>query len=326
MRCSVVAPCHNEELTLRELHRRLSDVLPTAADEYTIILVDDGSTDGTLAVMRDLAEGDPHVHYLSFSRNFGHEAASTAGLDRADGDWIVLMDADLQDPPELIPDLVEKWKEGWEEVHATRTRRRGVNPVRKALTWLFYRFIRLVSDIDLPPDTGNFRLLDRKVLDSFRQCRETGRWVCGLVTWVGFKQTRIEYDRPGRFAGKTNYGAVQLVRLALDALSGFSVQPLRIASVLGLLVTAASFIVALIVVIQKLIIGHAPGTPVGYTLTTAGLFFLGGIQMLFLGIIGEYLGRVYRQVQDRPLYIVREERGTAEAETDLPSEDAPPHP
>jgi glycosyltransferase involved in cell wall biosynthesis len=309
MRCSVVVPCRNEAANLDELHRRLNAVLPTLSDDHEILFVDDGSTDDSLGVMQRLAAADPHVRYVSFSRNFGHEAASTAGLDRADGDCVILMDADLQDPPERIPDLVAKWREGYEEVHATRRHRLGLNPLRRALTWLFYRAVTALSEIPLPLDTGNFRLMDRRVVESFRRCRERGRYVSGLITWVGFRQGQIEYDRPARLAGRSNYGFRQLVRLALDAVSGFSVHPLRIASVLGLVVTVLSFGAGLAVVIHKLFLGLA--IP-GYALATSGLFFLGGVQLLFLGIIGEYLGRVYRQVQDRPLYIVREEGGAGE--------------
>jgi glycosyltransferase involved in cell wall biosynthesis len=308
MRLSVVVPCYNEEGNLAELHRRLAAVLPTTADDWELILVDDGSTDGTLAAMRRLSAADPHVRYVSFSRNFGHEAASTAGLDRADGDCVVLMDADLQDPPEVIPDLVAQWRAGYEEVHAVRRRRHGTGPLKRATAFLFYRLINTLSEVPLPPDTGDFRLMDRRVVADFRRCRERARFVRGLVSWVGYRQGRIVYDRPARQAGETKYHFRNLFPLAMDVVIGFSTRPLHLASHLGLLVTLASFIIAVVVVVQQLFFGHR--IP-GYTLSTAGLFFLGGVQMLLLGIIGEYLGRVYRQVQERPLYLVREEGGAA---------------
>ena len=322
MRLSVVVPCHNEEGNLAELHRRLAAVLPTTADDWELILVDDGSSDGTISAMRALAAADTHVQYVSFSRNFGHEAASTAGLDRAEGDCVVLMDADLQDPPELIPEMVKKWRAGYEEVHAVRRRRRGVGAMKRATAFLFYRLINALSEVKIPPDTGDFRLMDRRVVADFRRCRERARFVRGLVTWVGYKQGQIEYDRPARHAGKTKYHLWNLVPLAMDVVIGFSTRPLRLASLLGLTVTVLAFVLAIIVAVQKIFFGIAIQ---GYALLATGLFFLGGVQMLLLGIIGEYVGRIYGQVQERPLYLVREESTSesAPAESRSPARAGP---
>lgn len=312
MHCSVVVPCYNTGANLEALHARLTAVLGAVADQYDLIFVDDGSRDGTAAGLKRLAAADPHVRFVALSRNFGQEAALTAGLDRAEGDCVVLIDDDLQDPPEVIPDLIAQWQSGCEEVHAVRTRRRGSGVFNRAAAFLFYRLLNALSDTPVPKDTGNFRLLDRKVVLAFRQCREQGRFARALIPWLGFRQGTVAYERAPRHAGRGHYSLTRLLRLALDAVCGFSVKPLRLASLLGLGVTLVSFVVALIVVIQKLFFNL---TAPGYALTTAGLFFLGGVQMLLLGIIGEYLGRVYQQVQDRPLYLVAEEgggnRGTA---------------
>jgi len=308
MRCSVVVPCHDEEQSLPELHRRLATVLPAVADEHEILLVDDGSTDGTAAVMHRLADADGHVRCVRFSRNFGQEAALAAGLDRATGDCVVLMDADLQDPPELIPDLVARWREGDHEVHVVRRQRTGIRWARRAAIWLSYRLIHGLSDVGLPLDTGNFRLLDRRVVDQLNRLREQGRSLRGLVPWVGFRQSAVVHRRPPRFAGRSKYGLRQLTTLALDLVMGQSVTPLRLASLTGMAVAAACVVVGLVVLAQRVFWAV---TPRGYALTATGLFFLGGIHLMLLGIIGEYLARVARQTRGRPLYIIREEGGPA---------------
>ncbi len=303
MRLSIVIPLLNEEKNLPELHRRLVEVTERLGFERQIIFVDDGSTDGSVQVMRELAAKDPHVVGLRLSRNFGHEASSTAGLDQATGDAAVLMDADLQDPPELIEQMVEQWKKGNDIVYAVRNKRFGESKFKRWTSWLFYRFINRLSDVQLPEDTGDFRLMDRQVLDALKQCREQERFMRGLVAWVGFKSTPVYYDRPARHAGETKYGFMKLLWLSLDAVVGFSILPLRLATALGFLVTLASLTMAMVVFFQKVFFGNP--LP-GYPLLTTGLFFLGGVQMLLLGIVGEYLGRVYRQTQNRPLYLVRE--------------------
>lgn len=304
-RCSVVVPAYNEQDNLPLLHERLTQVLgPTGAD-YEIIFVDDGSRDATLDAARRLARKDSHVQYVSFARNFGHEAASTAGLDRADGDVVVLMDADLQDPPEVILDLIRRWEEGYDVVYAQRRKRDGESLFKRATAWAFYRTLNAVTPTPIPVDTGDFRLMDRSVVEEFRSMRESNRFVRGMVAWIGHRQTAVQFDRPARHSGEGKYNVVKLAMLSLDAVMGFSTHPLRLASLLGIVITIGALIAGLAVVAHKLFFGLAVE---GYALLASGIFFLGGVQMLLLGVLGEYIGRIYTQVQQRPLYVVKEER------------------
>lgn len=299
---SVVVPLLNEDGSLRELYRRLDAALtPVAA--WEVVFVDDGSTDESIKIIRELSESDPRVRGLQLSRNFGHEPASTAGLDAARGQAVVLMDADLQDPPELIVELFAKWQEGFEIIYATRKKREGESLFKRATSALFYRMINWLSETEIPLDTGDFRLIDRRVLEALKQCREVDRFVRGLVSWTGFKSTAVLYDRPARFAGVTKYNPVKLLLLALDAVVGYSIIPLRFASWLGFGVTAFTIVLSLVIISQRLFFPAVPMFP-GQALLTAGVFFLGGVQLLVLGILGEYMGRTYRQVQGRPIYIV----------------------
>ena len=310
MRLSVVIPLLNERENLQPLHARLSQVFARLAIEGQIVLVDDGSTDGSAEIIGELAASDPRVVGVRFSRNFGHEAASTAGLDMAGGDAIVLMDGDLQDPPEVIEQMVALWRNGNDIVYARRATRKGESAFKRCTSWAFYRILRRVSDVDIPQDVGDFRLIDRKVLDAVKRCREHDRFIRGLIAWTGFKSTAVEYDRPERAAGATKYNTLKLLWLSIDAAVGFSILPLRFASALGFLVTLGSLILVFILVGQKLL--QKLDIP-GYALQTAGLFFLGGVQMLLLGILGEYIGRIYRQIQGRPLYVVKEIIGACDA-------------
>jgi dolichol-phosphate mannosyltransferase len=303
---SIVLPVHNEAGNVREIHARLVKVLGELGGRYEIVFVDDGSTDASLEEIEGLAAADPHVKYVSFSRNFGHEAASTAGLDRAAGDAVILMDADMQDPPETIPALVAKWREGYAIVSARRESRAGESLFKQLTASFFYRILNLLSEHHVPVDTGDFRLMDACVVRSLRRCPERVRFMRGLVSWQGFRHTTVPYHRPSRGAGETKYHAMRLARLAVDALTGFSLTPVRIASVLGLATVAATGLAALGLVVAWAVAGGA--MPAAALLTTA-LFFLGGVQMLLIGILGEYVGRVYREVQQRPLYVVRKERG-----------------
>jgi dolichol-phosphate mannosyltransferase len=299
----VVVPVFNEEGNLAALNERLQALGASSADQYEMIFVDDGSKDGSLEIMRRLAGQHGNVKYLSFSRNFGHEMATTAGLDHAAGDAVVIIDADLQDPPEVIPELVAKWREGFQVVYARRRRRQGESPIKLLLAWLFYRLINALSDCPIPVDTGDFRLMDQCVVTAFRRCRERNRFVRGLVAWTGFRQTAVEYDRAARLSGQTNYGFFKLLHLAFDVVTGFSSVPLRIGIIFGLVVCFGAVIMAAVVLLQKLIWG----IPLqGYALLATGLFFLGGIQLLVMGLIGLYVGRLYGQAQERPLYLVRE--------------------
>jgi len=304
---SVVVPIYNEEHNIADLYKRLKTVLASLSGFTSeIIMVDDGSTDASLEKIKEAAEADPSVKYISFSRNFGHEPASTAGLDRAQGDCVVLIDADLQDPPEVIPQMVEKWRQGYHVVYAQRKSRPGESIFKKITSYLFYRIINLFSAHKFPLDTGDFRLIDRQVLLAFRKMGDYNRMIRGMIAWLGFKQTGIYYDREERKKGSTKYNAVKLFWLSLDALTSFSLIPLRFSMAIGFLVMLVSFIFGCIVIYQKLF-----GTlriP-GYALQTISTFFLGGIQLFMLGIIGEYLGKVYQQTQGRPLYVILEEGG-----------------
>jgi glycosyltransferase involved in cell wall biosynthesis len=303
MRLSVIVPLLNEEDNLRPLHQRLSEAISRIGCDAQLIFIDDGSRDRSAEVITELAKADPRVQGILFSRNFGHEAASTAGFDLADGDAVVLMDADLQDPPEMVEQMVALWREGNHIVYARRARRRGESAFKRFTSWLFYRVLQWLSDVEIPRDVGDFRLVDRRVVEAVRRCREQDRFMRGLVAWTGFKSTAIEYDRPERAGGETKYNTLKLLWLSLDAAVGFSVLPLRLASAFGFLVMFGSLIMVAILISQKLL--QRIDIP-GYALQTAGLFFLGGVQMLLLGVLGEYVGRIYRQVQARPIYVVRE--------------------
>ncbi|MBX3423712.1 MAG: glycosyltransferase family 2 protein [Pirellulaceae bacterium] len=296
----------NEQGSLRELYRRLAETLRRGKVDYELIFVDDGSTDGSWALIQELSRADRGVVGLRLARNFGHEAASTAGLDRATGDAAVLIDADLQDPPELIADMVGAWQGGAKIVYAVRRTRDGEGGFKKLTSWAFYRILRALSDVEIPLDTGDFRLVDRRVLDALKGCRETDRFVRGLVAWTGYRSQPLEYDRAARHSGETKYRPWKLFLLSLDAIVGFSILPLRLASLLGFAVTAASIIMTCIIVVQKLFWGIDIE---GYALLASGLFFVGGTQMLLMGVVGEYIARIYRQVQGRPLYLIDEQAG-----------------
>lgn len=304
MLCSIVIPVYNEEGTIAELVRRLTHVFSFIAMEYDIIFVDDGSSDKSLDIIKELSSSVRNIHYLSFTRNFGHEAASTAGLEAARGDCLVLMDADLQDTPELIPEMIGLWRKGYHLVYAKRRKRYGESLFKRATAKIFYQFLDFLSDSKIPIDTGDFRLMDRAVVNDFLKCREFNRFVRGLTTWVGYKQTGIEFDRPERYAGETKYNPVRLLLLSLDVITGFSITPLRIITGAGFIIASLSMLLTSIVVAQKLFFNlRIPG----YAFLASGLFFLGGIQIFFLGVIGEYVGRIYRQVQQRPLFLIKEQ-------------------
>ncbi len=302
---SVVIPLYNEEENLRELHHRLKKIFKENQLNYEIIFVDDGSQDNSLAVIKEICRSDTKCRYVSFSRNFGHEAASTAGLERARGEVAILMDADLQDPPEFIPTLIKKWQEGYEVVYARRKKRRGESLFKQITSWLFYRLLNLFSEIKIPEDVGDFRLMDRKILEEFKKLPERNRFVRGLIAWLGYRQTSVEYERPERYKGKTKYNPFQLTYLAFDALTSFSTSLLRISTFSGFIVAFVSFLIVLIIFCQKVFFR----LPIpGYALIATGLFFLGGLILIYLGLVGEYIAKIHRQVQERPLYIVKEEK------------------
>jgi dolichol-phosphate mannosyltransferase len=299
---SVVAPVFNERETLPEFVRRTTAVLKSIGESWELIIVDDGSSDGSTEILEDLARRDRRLRPVIFSRNFGHQIAATAGLDHARGRAAILIDADLQDPPELIPELIARWREGYQVVFAVRTERAGESWFKTATASLFYRLIYRITDVRIPVDSGDFRLLDRRVLDTLAGMRERHRFLRGLSAWVGFSQIGVPYKRDARFAGETKYPFRKMVRLALNAVTSFSHFPLQIATFLGFLCAGLSAAAILTVVILRLSGNQAF---FGQATTLIAVLFLGGIQLISLGLLGEYLGRVYDEVKGRPLYIVR---------------------
>jgi len=296
---SVVVPAYNEEEVLPELHRRLSSVLDSLGAEWEIIYVNDGSTDGTLEVVNGF--NDPRVTLIDLSRNFGKEIAMTAGLDHAAGEAVVVIDADLQDPPELIPELVKKWREGFDVVYARRTVREGETLVKKTTAKLFYRAIQSISRVNIPPDTGDFRLLSRRAVESLKLLREQHRFMKGLFAWIGYPQVAVYYRRDPRLAGKTKWNYWRLWNFAIEGITSFSIAPLKLATYVGLLTAFGAFIAAGSVVYKTFFYGE----PVrGYPSLMVVILFLGGVQLMSLGMIGEYLGRMFNETKQRPLYLL----------------------
>lgn len=300
---SIIAPIFNEHDSLPELHRRVSAVMDGLGEPWELILVDDGSSDGSTDLIRQLAEQDERVRPVIFARNFGHQIAVTAGLDYARGDAVVIIDADLQDPPEVIPDLVARWREGYEVVYAVRTEREGESWFKLFTASLFYRIIFRITDVKIPMDTGDFRLLDRKVVNVINKMRERHRFLRGMSIWVGFRQTGVPYKRAARFAGETKYPLKKMIKFASDAITGFSYFPLQLATYLGFLAAGLSILAIPIVIAMRMAGSQAF---YGQATTLIAVLFLGGVQLIFLGILGEYIGRIYDEARGRPLYIVRE--------------------
>ena len=306
---SLVVPIWNEELVIPELYRRVVETMAHAGGSWELICVNDGSRDRSLQLLLDLRSKDPRVKVIDFSRNFGHQIAITAGADFADGDAVIVMDADLQDPPEVILRMIEKWREGFEVVYAVRTHRQGETWFKLMTASLFYRLLQRVADVDIPLDAGDFRLMDRRVVLAMRQLREKHRFMRGLSSWVGFKQTPLEYERAERYAGETKYPLAKMVRLAGTAITSFSYLPLRLSTYFGFGLAALSLLAIILTIILRLAGNHFFE---GQATTLVSVLFLGGIQLIFLGILGEYLGRIYDEVKNRPLYIVSRAYGFIE--------------
>jgi glycosyltransferase involved in cell wall biosynthesis len=300
---SIVAPIYNETDNIAELYRRVKEVMDSSKEPWELVLVDDGSTDGSTEKIRELAQKDKTVRPVIFARNFGHQVAITAGWDYARGDAVIIIDADLQDPPETILELAKKWKEGYEVVYAVRGEREGESWFKKFTAAMFYRIIYSITDVKIPVDTGDFRLMDRKVVDVLKQMRERHRFPRGMSAWVGFKQIGIKYKRAARVAGVTKYPFRKMLKLALNAITGFSYFPLQVATYFGFFSAGVS-ILAIPVVIYMRIMGS--GAFFGQATTLIAVLFLGGVQLISLGILGEYIGRLYDEAKGRPLYIVRE--------------------
>lgn len=300
---TIIAPIYNELQNLPILYERISNVMKKTESLWELILVDDGSTDGSSDVIRDLAVKDDRIRPVIFARNFGHQIAVTAGLDYSRGDAVIIIDSDLQDPPEVILDLIQKWHEGYEVVYAVRSEREGETFFKKITASVFYRLIFRITDVKIPMDTGDFRLMDRKVVEVMNSMREHHRFLRGMSAWVGFKQVGVSYKRAARLAGETKYPFKKMLKLALTAITGFSYVPLQIATYIGFISAGISLIAIPVVVLMR-ILGSQQFT--GQATTLIAVLFLGGVQLISLGILGEYIGRIYDEVKGRPLYIVSE--------------------
>jgi len=315
-RLAVVVPVYNEEENLGELASRLHAALDSVADlDWHVILVNDGSHDRSVARILEMRQSDPRIGLVDLSRNFGHQAALTAGLAHADGDIVVMMDADLQDPPELIPGLIDRWREGYEVVYAVR-RSRKTSYLKNLSYRLFYRLNRMIAKIELPLDSGDFCLMDQVVVNALRGLPEYNRFLRGLRSWVGFRQSGYEYDRPDRYAGTTKYSFWKLVNLALSGFLGFSTVPLRMAIWLGVGAGTIGFILLLWAIGTRVL---GVPSPTGWASTIAVILFLGGVQLLVIGVLGEYIGNVHEEVRRRPVFIVRSCHGVT------PTSVATPH-
>lgn len=304
---SLIIPIYNEEETIPELYRRVSDVMDSLDDSVELILINDGSRDRSLKLMRELQERDARVCYISFARNFGHQAAVTAGLNFARGQVIVVLDADLQDPPELIPKMIESWQAGYHVVYAQRTKRKKESWFKRLTAYVFYRLLRRLADVDIPADTGDFCLMDRQVVDLLNSMPERNRYIRGLRAWIGFRQTAVKFERDPRFAGEVKYTFKKSLALAINSLVSFSKIPLRISTYLGLFSALIALLMALLVLYWRL---QQPDSPVtGLATILIAVFFLGSVQLISVGILGEYIGRIYEEVKGRPAYTIAEIAG-----------------
>ena len=304
---SFIVPIYNEEKTILELYRRISTVMEQLDGPVELILVNDGSRDRSLQLLRDLHQKDVRICYLSLARNFGHQIAVTAGLNFVRGQAVIILDADLQDPPELIASLIEKWQQGYQVVYAQRTTRRKEGWFKRFSAYCFYRLLQRLADVDIPTDTGDFCLLDRQVVDVLNSMPERNRYIRGLRSWVGFQQTAVHFEREERFAGEVKYTFGKSLALAVNGLVSFSKVPLRLSTYVGLLAAVAAILMALLVLYWRIFVPRSPLT--GFTIILVAIFFLGAVQLVSIGILGEYIGRIYEEVKGRPLYTLAEMGG-----------------
>lgn len=307
---SWIIPIYNEEETLQEMYRRISAVADRMDGLVEFILINDGSRDRSVQIIRELHQQDKRVCYLSLARNFGHQIAVTAGLNFARGQVIVVLDADLQDPPELIPDMVEKWRQGYQVVYAQRIKRRKERWFKRFTAYVFYRLLKSLAEVDIPTDTGDFCLMDRQVVDLLNAMPEQNRYIRGLRSWVGFPQTAIRFERDPRFAGDVKYTFRKSLGLAVNSLVSFSKVPLRLSTYLGLLSAALALLMSVLVLYWRLASPNSPLT--GFATIAIAIFFLGSVQLISIGILGEYIGRIYEEVKARPLYTLAEVGGFPE--------------
>ena len=303
---SIVVPLYNEQENVKPLVERVADVVARlpGSPSYEIVLVNDGSTDATLAQLRAELASRTNIVLVNLSRNFGHQIAASAGMDIARGDAVVLMDGDLQDPPELIAQFVAKWHEGYDVVYAVRRTRKGESPFKLLTARIFYRTIKRLTKVSIPVDTGDFRLMSRRVVEALKRSPERHRFLRGMVSWVGYNQIGVEYDRDERLSGTTKYPLPKMLRFAVDGITSFSDVPLRFASYLGFISSVVAFIYALTVIVFKFFGHNAPGYTRGWASTIVAVLFLGGVQLISLGILGEYIGRIYDEAKGRPLYLI----------------------
>jgi dolichol-phosphate mannosyltransferase len=308
---SIVVPVFNERESLPELYRRVKETMESTGEVWELIFVDDGSQDGSTEIIRNLGKQDQHVRSIIFARNFGHQIAITAGLDYSQGRAVVVMDSDLQDPPEVVLDLIAKWREGYQVAYAVRAEREGETWFKKTTASLFYRIIYRITDVKIPLDTGDFRLMDRQVVEVLKKMRERHRFPRGMVAWVGFRQAPVPYRRAARFAGTTKYPFKKMFKLALDAVTSFSYFPLQVASYVGFTAAGVSIIAIPVVIVMRLF-GHQAF--LGQASTLLAVLFLGGVQLICVGVLGEYIGRIYDEVKGRPLYIVSEAPQTSNSD------------
>ena len=304
---SILVPCYNEEAVLERFYERMQSVIANINDcEFHYVFVNDGSSDSTIEIMRNLHKRDSHVHYVNLSRNFGKEIAMIAGLDHVDSDAVVIMDADLQDPPELLPEMIEWWQKGYKDVCAKRRTRDGESWFKKWSSHTYYKILQHMTNIPIQVDVGDFRLLDKQCIEALKLFRESQRYTKGMFSWIGFDKKEILFDRDARAAGQTKWNYWKLFNLAIEGITSFTMAPLRIASFLGCILSITTMIYMIYVVVRTLIFGE---TVRGYPSTVAIILFIGGVQIFFLGIIGEYLGRIFNESKHRPLYLVKEYDG-----------------
>ena len=311
IRYSIIVPMYNEEAVIHETYRRLKTVMNKTGEAYELLFINDGSKDRSAEIIRECSYWDPTVKLIDFSRNFGHQIAITAGMDYAAGDAVIIIDADLQDPPELILDMISKWEDGFEVVYAKRTKRSGESNFKKWSASLFYRVLKASADVPIPVDTGDFRLMDRRVVDELKRLPENNRFVRGLVSWVGFRQTALEYERDERLAGETKYPLKRMIKLCVDGITSFSYKPLKLAGYLGALLSGAGFLYFFYVLYLAI---FTDATIKGWPSMIGIMVIFNGFVLLMLGIMGEYVGRIYDETKGRPLYIVRDSYGIASHE------------
>ena len=301
---SLIVPLYNEQDTLPELVRRLTDVMNTLDEPTELVLINDGSKDQSLMLLRSFHQQDNRICYINLARNFGHQIAVTAGLNFVRGDMAIILDADLQDPPELIPELIKQWRSGFQVVYAQRTKRIEESLGKRFLAYWFYRILRKLADVEIPTDTGDFCLIDRSVIDILNLMPERTRYLRGLRSWVGFNQTAVPFSRDARFAGEVKYTFRKSFKLAMNGIVSFSQVPLRLSTYVGLFAAIVSIFMALLILYWRIFVPNSPLT--GFTMILVAVFFLGAVQLVCIGILGEYIGRIYEEVKGRPLYTISE--------------------